>query len=151
MLETVIADAAQKMIDMENSQNMVISQFYELLQEETTAEAKAAKESNLEKAANDRIVFIEEFNDTYEVGERRRDMAVKHAAHEAAEFEEEVGRDVADQKKKLMDREEKLERQIANYKSHEEVLKADLREIQQIVRDKLLEEWEMEQKKQGLK
>jgi len=148
MLESVIADAAKKMIDIENSQNLVISQFYELLEEEHMAEARAAKESLQERAADNRVIFIEEFNDTYEVDERRRDMAVSHAAHEAAETQEELAKSLSESKEHLMDKEEKLEKKLLEHKRNEEILKADLREIQEIVREELLKEWEAQREHQ---
>ena len=151
MLESVIADAAQKMIDIENSQDLVITQFYDLLEKEHEAEARAAQEAAQEKAANNRVVFIEEFNDAYEVEERRRDMAVSHAAHEVADTENEVAKAIADEEEKLLEQEEKLEKQLMEHKRNEEILKADLREIQNIVRDELLKEWaqQQEQKQQS--
>jgi hypothetical protein len=148
MLESVITDAAQKMVDIENSRDMVISQFYEVLEEEHIAEAKAAKRDEEEKAANARVVFIEEFDDSYEIEERRRDMAVSHAAQEAAENEDTIARDASKKKNELTDEEAKLEKQLAEHKRNEDILKADLREIQEIVRDELLKEWEQQQQQQ---
>ena len=145
MLESVIADAAQKMVDIENSQNLVISQFYEALEEEHLAEARSAKEAMTEKAANNSVFFIEEFNDTFEIEERRRDMAVSHAAHQSAQEEEQIAKEASMRKDQLMSEEEKLERQLAEHKKNEDILKADLREIQNIVRDELLKEWEHQQ------
>ena len=151
MLETVIADAAQKMVDIEMDQDLVISQFYEELEEEHIAEAKAAKEGMNEEAANERVTFIEEFNDDYEVEERRRDMAVSHAAQEFAKAQEQIIKDAATNADELIGKEEKLERQLAEHRRNEEILKADLRDIQEIVRDELLKEWEAQQQKQQQK
>lgn len=145
MLEAVIADAAEKMIEIENSQDLVITQFYDVMEEEHKAEARAAQEASQEKAAANRVVFVEEFNDTYEVEERRRDMAVSHAAHEAAEAEKEAAKALSEEKEKLMEKEQRLEKQLIEHKRNEEILKADLKEIQNIVRDELLKEWERQQ------
>ncbi len=145
MLESVIADAAKQMIEIENDQNLVISQYFDVMEEEQKAEARAAQEASQEKAATNRVVFIEEFNDNYEVQERRRDMAVSHAAHEAAEVEEEAAKALSEEKEKLMEKEQSLEKQLIEHKRNEEILKADLKEIQNIVRDELLKEWEQQQ------
>lgn len=148
MLESVISDAAEKMINLEKSQKLVISQFYELLEEEHKAEAKSAQERLQERAADDRVVFIEEFDEPYEVVERRRDMAVSHAAGETAQSEEELAKNMETERGKLMEKEEKLERQLFEQRRNEEILKADLREIQEIVRNELLREWEEMQEEQ---
>lgn len=42
MLESVIAEAAEKIIHIKNSQNLLIKQFYDLLEEERAAEFQAA-------------------------------------------------------------------------------------------------------------
>jgi hypothetical protein len=149
MLESVIADAAQKMVDLENTEMFAISQYYQELEEEKNiAEARAAKEAQKEEAANQNVLFIEEFDDVYEIEERRRDMAAAHAAHESLQNQEELAKKAFVDKEELMEKEDKLERQLADYKQHEEVLKADLREIQETVRERLLEEWEQQQQQQ---
>lgn len=52
------------MKDIVSSQKLVISQFYDLLESEHQAEARAAKEGIHEKViADHRVVFIEEFDD----------------------------------------------------------------------------------------
>ena len=50
----------------------------------------------------------------------------------------------------MIENEKKLARQLEEYKRNEEILKADLREIQEIVRDELLKEWEQQQQGQGM-
>ncbi len=145
MLESVIADAAKKMVEIENNQDLVITQFYDVLEKEHISEARAAEEALKGEAANNRIFFIEEFNDSYEIEERRRDMAVSHAAQQSARDEEQIAQKAFQEKEKLMKDEEKLERQLAEHKKNEDILKADLREIQNFVRDELLKEWEEQQ------
>ncbi len=148
MLESVIADAAQKMVDIENDKDLVISQFYETLEEEHKAEARAAKETLQEEEASNRVYFVEEFDDAYEIQERQRDFAVAHAARQAANVEAQRIQDLSSEEESLLDKEEKLERQLAEHRRNEDILKADLREIQEIVRDELLKEWEREQRLQ---
>eukprot|EP01083_Nonionella_stella_P220333 788438_1 len=100
MLESVIADAAQKMVDMENTQSLVLSQVFDLLEQEHLAESRVAEEEAVEGAAKDQMFYIEEINDDYEVEERRRDMSVSHAAHELFEAEKEVAEKQSQEKEK---------------------------------------------------
>ena len=93
--ESVTADVVQKMTDIRSFQTLVMSLLYYLLEEEYTTSAEVVKEVNQEAAANNHTAYTEEFNDTYEGEESRKDMAAPHAAHEAAENGKQIVRNAS--------------------------------------------------------
>jgi len=148
MLEQVIADTAAQMVELELDTDFAIASFFDTLHKEEIAEARAAKARAEEKAAEDRVMSIEEFDGDYEANERKRDMAVYHASHDLEDFEiREMTNAARDESEKLI-QEYDTKKQLSELKTVEDVLKGDLKDFQKIVRDQLRKEWEQQKKEQ---
>lgn len=142
MIESVIAEAAQKMIEVENMQEFAIGSFFEAMEEEHLSEAKKAKAVSEERAARSRATETEEFSDEDDLKERRRDMAIAHAARDAMTNENLIRAEAQQQEREAKLNEEKIKAQMAGMKESEQVLRDDLRELQEAIKDALVAEWE---------
>ena len=142
MIESVIAEAAQRMIEVENMQGFVIGSFFEAMEEERLSEANQAKAAFEEKAARMRAAGTEQFSDDDDIKERRRDMALAHAAHDLMTGEKLIASAAKQQEREAQLNEQKVKDQMADMKVSEEMLKEDLRELQEALRDAIAAEWE---------
>ena len=142
VIESVIAESAQRLIELENMQGFVIGSFFEAIEEEQLSEAKETKASAEEQAARSRAADTEEFDDIDDFTERKRDMAVAHASHNVMEDEKILGVEAKKQELKAKEEEQKIKGQMDEMKKSERMLRDDLRELQSAVRDALVAEWE---------
>ena len=109
-------------------------------------EASLARAKARENAASNRISAIEDFADEYEIDERKRGMSIIHVNEEDEKFERREKSYAVRQEKQSLIQEFDMNKHLADLREKEEVLKADLREIQDIVRDQLRAEWLQKEK-----
>ena len=147
VLERIIAVSEEEMLQLEREEESVIGSFLEALQREEIAEARYAQAEYQEEEARKRIQQIEEFSDEYELEERRRDMALAHANLDEEKFQKrEKSHAIRDENEKLI-QDFDMNKKFEKLKDHEKELKADLKEIQEIMMGQLRKEWEEEREK----
>jgi len=149
MLEKVIADTAEEMLELEREEQFVISSFFDALHQEELAEARMIEAKSQEDAAASRVKLIEDFDGDYEVDERKKDLNVFHVNEENEAFESRVKAKAVRRENEYLVQEFDIKKQLEELQKKEEMFKADLQEIQAIVRDQLRQEWT--NKKEGQK
>lgn len=144
MLEKVIAETSEEMLELQREENDIIANFLEALHEEEMAEAIAARLESQEEAARASLKLVEEFDDDYEVNERKRDMSSFHFIKEQEKLERSLKEKALNDENKFLTEDYEIKKHLEQLKQKERNLKADLRSIQEIIREQLRREWEAE-------
>lgn len=142
MLETVIAETADAMLDLEREEAFLMTTFNEAIEREELAEAKLAKARALEDAASMNLRMIEDFGGDYEADERRRELNLFHAGELDENLENKLESEAIREEHEILMREYDLKKDLRALKAKEQALKQDIKEIEEIVRQQLREEWE---------
>lgn len=141
MLEAVIADTAEEMLDLEREEQYFIHAFNEALEREEIAEAKAAQARALENSASKDLSLIDDFDDNYEIDERRRELNRFHVGEIEDQAENRLKTEAMLDEREYLIQEFDVKKQIESLKEKEEHLKTDLDAIKDIIRDQLRAEW----------
>jgi hypothetical protein len=149
LLEKTIADTAEEMLELEREELFVISSFFDALHQEELAEARIVEAKSQEDAAASRVKYIEDFDDDYEVDERKRDLNTFHANEDNEAFESRMKAKAIRRENEYLIKDFEMKKQVEELQKKEEMFKEDLEEIQAIVRDQLRQEWT--NKKEGQK
>ncbi len=141
MLESVIADTAEKMLEMEIEENYIIASFFNALHQEQVAGQRAMAAEAESKAARERVRSIEEFDDTYESEERRRDFGVAHASEDVEDFEKEMKDEAVQFQKDFMRQGTNVQEKASRMELDKHFVAKDLQEVQDIIQQQLRAEW----------
>lgn len=141
MLEKVIAETSEEMLELQREENYIIANFLDALHKEEMAEAISARLDSQEEAERANLNSVEEFDGDYEVNERKRDMSSFHFMKEKEQFERSLKDKALDDENKFLTEEFERKKHLEELQQKEKDLKADLRSIQEIVRDQLRQEW----------
>lgn len=146
MLEKVIAETTEEMLDLQREEHYVLSKFLDALHKEEIAEAVEAKLESQENALGSSLNLLEDFDGAYEVNERKRDMSTFHFIKQQEKFEKDLKSMALADENAYLTKEFEMNKRLEELKQKEKDLKADLREIQQIVREQIRREWETQTK-----
>lgn len=141
MLEAVIADTAEEMLDLEREEQYFIHAFHEALEREEIAEAKAAQARALENSASKDLSLIDDFDDYYEIDERKRELNRFHVGEIEEQTENRLKTEAMIDEREYLIQEFDVKKKIESLKEKEEHLKTDLDTIKDIIRDQLRAEW----------
>jgi hypothetical protein len=150
MLEKLIAYEHDDVLEIERDETYAFASFLDALEKEEMAEAREAKFSKKERAAMERMSEIEDFADEYEVDERKRDMSTFHANKEREEFYKRRKSEAVREENEALMEEFDMKKKLDELKHHEKILKTDLEEVKNIVRDQLRSEWEAKKNRQEM-
>jgi len=151
MLEKSIAVAAEKLLEAEFRRDAANAALRDALEEEHKAEARGKKLSCEAQVAEENFKATEEFDGTYEAEERRRDLAVSHAANHLYDDVKHILYTAISKEKEAKSEKEKMETRMRRLEQNEAELKADLKEIQKIIANRLAEEWRAEKSDASVK
>eukprot|EP01083_Nonionella_stella_P032109 87862_1 len=141
MLESVIADTAERMLEMEMEENYIIASFFDALAQEQVAGQRAMVAEAESKAARERVRSIEEFDDDYESEERRRDFGIAHASEDVEEFEKEMKDEAVKFQKDFMKQGTDIQQKASRMELDKHFVANDLQEVQEIIQQQLRAEW----------
>lgn len=141
MLEAVIADTAEEMLDLEREEQYFIHAFHEALEREEIAEAKATQARALENSASKDLSLIDDFDDYYEIDERKRELNRFHVGEIEEQTENRLKTEAMIDEREYLIQEFDVKKKIESLKEKEEHLKTDLDAIKDIIRDQLRAEW----------
>lgn len=147
VLEKLIAYEAEDILELEREETYVIASFLDALNQEEMAEARSAKARSQEESAERKMYEVEDFGDEYENTERRRDMSDFHVNKEAEQFYKRRKAEAVRRENEYLTKEFDMNKKLDELKNHEKILKQDLQEVKQIVRNQLRAEWEASQRK----
>ncbi len=147
VLEKLIAYEAEDILELEREETYVIASFLDALNQEEMAEARSAKARSQEESAERKMYEVEDFGDEYENTERRRDMSDFHVNKEAEQFYKRRKVEAVRRENEYLTKEFDMNKKLDELKNHEKILKQDLQEVKQIVRNQLRAEWEASQRK----
>lgn len=141
MLETLIAETAQRIAYMDLEKDSIVEEFFNEVYKGEMAEQKMLQAFNEALAAKQRMELTEGFDGYYECLERKRDLTVVHAAHEIREFERKLESiALKDEKDKFL-LEYEMSKQMKRLRQDEDVFKADLKEMNNILKKRSIAEW----------
>lgn len=141
MLEAVISDTAEEMLDLEREEQYFIHAFNEALEREEIAEAKAAQARALENSSSKDLSLIDDFNDNYEIDERKRELNRFHVGEIEEQAEKRRKTKAMIDEREYLIQDFDVKKKIESLKKKEENLKTDLDAIKDIIRDQLRAEW----------
>eukprot|EP00557_Chaetoceros_sp_GSL56_P003709 CAMPEP_0176493872 /NCGR_PEP_ID=MMETSP0200_2-20121128/9777_1 /TAXON_ID=947934 /ORGANISM="Chaetoceros sp., Strain GSL56" /LENGTH=353 /DNA_ID=CAMNT_0017891557 /DNA_START=1209 /DNA_END=2267 /DNA_ORIENTATION=+ len=144
MLEKVIAETSEEILELQREEDNTFANFLDALHKEEVAEALLARLKAQEAGALDSLNLVEEFDGDYEVNERKRDMSSFHFMKEKEEIEKDLKNEALDDENIYLTKEYEGKKSLQELKQKERDLKADLRSIQEIVREQLRREWAVE-------
>jgi len=144
VLEKLIADKIKQIAGMELQLQSITQAFFRDIHREEMAEARTAVALKEAQAAEERLHDTEGFDGIHERDERKRDLAVSHVAHEEQNFERRVESDAVREEKEDLLREYEMNRALERERRQEDVLRADLKEIKEMMKEQFLVEWKKE-------
>ena len=113
------------------------------MEEEQLSEAMQAKARSEEEAAKIRAAATEEFSDEDDtIKERKRDMAMAHAARDVMTGENLNRVEAQQHEREAQLQAQKMKIQMTEMRESEKMLRDDLRELQEALKDTLVAEWE---------